>query len=378
MRQLNEGLFSSGFNLFLAYKFVKKMVTPFEETEAFKLGIIDEKGKILKKSSQLTTSEERGAYTLMDRLVWNLKKIVGLIPGGKTKIGSFTAAVGLLMKEDRNPSITSPGELNNTLFQLTEDLDEMERAVIEEALALFEKNEEDLETISNMWDSSRGNIAKFKKRMKIAGYTDSKLNKLGLKKFYHSIIGEEIDLEESPTMNAGSGMVQTTGLVGAYRLGKNKKKKEDKMEQFSENFHIINESPEQYPAAYVEELLMQMNYGRISEERVEYILGNVVEWVAEEGMGEDLLAITEMVQDQNDIMKSSIQLPDVTLNENIKIVLNPQVLAAMDEGVSTKNLGVDVNALDDILMETFTGSRRIISENRDDFKNSIRNFALRR
>ena len=32
---------------FVAYKFVKLLSTPFDKTDAYKLGIIDEKGKIL-------------------------------------------------------------------------------------------------------------------------------------------------------------------------------------------------------------------------------------------------------------------------------------------------------------------------------------------
>ena len=31
-------------DLFVTYRFIKLLVTPFEKTEAFKLGIIDEKG----------------------------------------------------------------------------------------------------------------------------------------------------------------------------------------------------------------------------------------------------------------------------------------------------------------------------------------------
>ena len=37
----------------IAYRLVKLLVTPFNKTDAYKLGIIDEKGKVLIKSKQI-------------------------------------------------------------------------------------------------------------------------------------------------------------------------------------------------------------------------------------------------------------------------------------------------------------------------------------
>ena len=86
-------------NVYFAYQFIKKLVTPFSSTEAFRLGIIDEKGKILKKRSSLRTREEREAYTLSDTLIFNLKKILAKVPGGSTKFATFAAALFLLKEE---------------------------------------------------------------------------------------------------------------------------------------------------------------------------------------------------------------------------------------------------------------------------------------
>ena len=86
-------------NVYFAYQFIKKLVTPFSSTEAFRLGIIDEKGKILKKRSSLRTKEEREAYTLSDTLIFNLKKILAKVPGGSTKFATFAAALFLLKEE---------------------------------------------------------------------------------------------------------------------------------------------------------------------------------------------------------------------------------------------------------------------------------------
>ena len=85
----------------ISYKVVKGLITPFNKTKAFELGIIDEKGVVLKKSKELRTVKEREAYTVLDRFVFNLKKImqkVGL--GGR--LGSFAATTALFIKENEN------------------------------------------------------------------------------------------------------------------------------------------------------------------------------------------------------------------------------------------------------------------------------------
>ena len=60
----------------VAYRVLKLLVTPFNRTKAFELGIIDEKGKVLKKSKQIKDPKERNAYTLLIRFVFNLKRTV--------------------------------------------------------------------------------------------------------------------------------------------------------------------------------------------------------------------------------------------------------------------------------------------------------------
>ena len=66
----------------VAYRVLKLLVTPFNKTKAFALGIIDEKGKVLIKSKELNKSfdpskrvEARNSYTLLIRFVFNLKRM---------------------------------------------------------------------------------------------------------------------------------------------------------------------------------------------------------------------------------------------------------------------------------------------------------------
>ena len=88
-------------DLIITYRVIKLLVTPFNRQEAYKYGIIDDKGKVLRKFKTLQKPEEKKAYTLLHRFVFNLKRIlqkVGL--GGR--LGSFAVALGLLIKEDKS------------------------------------------------------------------------------------------------------------------------------------------------------------------------------------------------------------------------------------------------------------------------------------
>ena len=90
----------------VAYRVLKLLVTPFNKTKAFALGIIDEKGKVLKKSRQINRAEERNAYTLLIRFVFNLKRMLSKI-GIRGPLGSAAAAAIAFFKEEHgdNPEV---------------------------------------------------------------------------------------------------------------------------------------------------------------------------------------------------------------------------------------------------------------------------------
>ena len=110
-------------NIYFVYQFLKKLVTPFEKTEAFKLGIIDKDGKILKKRRDLETKEEKSAYNLSDTLVWNLKKILGKIPFGKSKLASYAAALWLIKEQGNGKIFVNEKELEAQFFDYFEKLE---------------------------------------------------------------------------------------------------------------------------------------------------------------------------------------------------------------------------------------------------------------
>lgn len=79
----------------IAFRVLWILITPIENTDAFKLGLINADGKTIKKAK---TAEESNATSPLHRMVWNLKRIIGMVPGGSTRIGSLAAGY-LLMKE---------------------------------------------------------------------------------------------------------------------------------------------------------------------------------------------------------------------------------------------------------------------------------------
>ena len=89
-------------DLFVTYRFLKLLTTPFEKTDAFKLGIIDANGhriklpKSTKPAVELTTSELKNSYTILHKLIFNIKKLFAKVPGLRTKVGTYAAALFLL------------------------------------------------------------------------------------------------------------------------------------------------------------------------------------------------------------------------------------------------------------------------------------------
>ena len=123
------------------------------------MGIIDEKGKILKRRRDLETSEEKDAYNLSDTLIWNIKKLMGKIPGGKSRIASYAAALYLIKEQSDGYKVTEE-ELELQFF----------------------------DTFERMYNN------------------DLEFDARTLKKF------EDVLIEDTPTTNMGSGNIATRGI----------------------------------------------------------------------------------------------------------------------------------------------------------------------
>jgi hypothetical protein len=97
----------------IAYRVLKLLVTPFNRTKAFKLGIIDDKGKVLIKSKDLPNSgPQREAYTLLIRFVFNLKRLLSKV-GIRGPLGTSAAAALAFFKEENGQNL----EIEKTVYK---------------------------------------------------------------------------------------------------------------------------------------------------------------------------------------------------------------------------------------------------------------------
>jgi len=104
-------------DLFVTYRFLKILTTPFDKQEAYKLGIIDKNGNRIipqpnpnvrqTKAPPLETPQEKDSYTILHKLIFNIKKIFGKVPGLGNKLGTYAAAL-FLLKDTFKESVDDP------------------------------------------------------------------------------------------------------------------------------------------------------------------------------------------------------------------------------------------------------------------------------
>jgi hypothetical protein len=207
MTVLKEGMVGGAMNLYFIYKFLRILTTPWENTDAFKLNIIDANGKILIKKSKLKTIEEKESYTMMHRLVWKLKRLMEKVPFGKSRLASYAAALWLI-KEEKNFTGTNEelqesflsfletnwknealilkenyeGDMNKKTYgNLKENLNEADKEALKRALAISKwkkaggKVDKQPDNIEKWWgqlspaDRKRAaTIAQYKKEKKLS------------------------------------------------------------------------------------------------------------------------------------------------------------------------------------------------------------------
>ena len=84
-------------DLFFLYMFIKRLVTPFDKWKAYKEGIIDAEGNIIKAPEiRKRTIKDREAFTKFDLMVLKLKKLLAKVPGGQTRFATYAAALWLV------------------------------------------------------------------------------------------------------------------------------------------------------------------------------------------------------------------------------------------------------------------------------------------
>jgi hypothetical protein len=133
-------------DLFVTYRFIKLLVTPFDKMPAYKLGIIDKDGnRIMEKTvsrgmqpTVLIGDEQKSAYTVLHKLVFNIKKIFGKVPGLRTKLGTYAAAL-FLLKDTFKESVDDPDMFEKEFMKyLKEEGYEIDNTISEEVIGFGE------------------------------------------------------------------------------------------------------------------------------------------------------------------------------------------------------------------------------------------------
>jgi|TARA_B110000238_G_scaffold194247_1_gene231799 hypothetical protein len=133
-------------DLFVTYRFIKLLVTPFDKMPAYKLGIIDKDGnRIMEKTvsrgmqpTVLIGDEQKSAYTILHKLVFNIKKIFGKVPGLRTKLGTYAAAL-FLLKDTFKESVDDPDMFEKEFMKyLKEEGYEIDNTISEEVIGFGE------------------------------------------------------------------------------------------------------------------------------------------------------------------------------------------------------------------------------------------------
>lgn len=120
---------------YFTYKFLRLLTQKWEDTDAFKAGVVDAEGKLLVKRVDMT-QEQKDTYGVFDRLAFNLKRLLNKVPGGKSKIASYAAALYLIKEHT--------GMTEEELESVMDQLDLPPEALLPELKESFILNENNL------------------------------------------------------------------------------------------------------------------------------------------------------------------------------------------------------------------------------------------
>lgn len=173
----------------IVFRILKMLTTDFKKTPAYKFGFIDEKGKRIKflpdpnNPQQLLpnepiTRDEKNSLTPLHRLVFNLKKLIRLVPFGKTAFASYAVALALL-KEQTNLDSEQTDQLFEDFYRHLKDVDAFESDMLTESAdvgQIIQKDEYYLRRILKQNFDENGEMKVYKEKSVV---TNVKQNSIG-------------------------------------------------------------------------------------------------------------------------------------------------------------------------------------------------------
>ena len=207
------GQASRGADLYFVFRFLRLLTMKYESTDAYKFGIIDRKGKALRKSADLESTKEKASYTMLHRMVFKIRRLMEKIPGGR--FVNYAAAL-FLLKEQKDARIwTDDGYMKSKLMEfldtdweanaklLKEEVDNMDKKSFKSFLSENKTIEESQELQAMMALDDAGIEAVIDKKGKIViDKKDKKKAEKALKKSFKKggipeIQYEEVELDEA-------------------------------------------------------------------------------------------------------------------------------------------------------------------------------------
>jgi hypothetical protein len=157
---------SRGADLYFVFRFLRLLTMKYEKTDAYKYGIIDKKGKPLKKSSELQSVDEKAAYTMLHRLVFKVRRLIEKVPVlGKSILLNYAAALFLLKEQNDTRIWTDERYMGRKLMEFLENGDwEKEAELLREEL----KGQYGAETNEFLIEDGHTDVASAKNQVKIA------------------------------------------------------------------------------------------------------------------------------------------------------------------------------------------------------------------
>ena len=119
-------------NTLIVFRILKMLTTPWEKTDAFKLGLIDKNGN-RNKAKRIETSKEKDAMSMLHKLVFNLKRLVQKVPLGKSQLASYAVALALL-KEGTQLSEEQANELCEDFYKWLKEEGHFSVELLDEAM----------------------------------------------------------------------------------------------------------------------------------------------------------------------------------------------------------------------------------------------------
>ena len=137
----------------IVFRILKLLTTDFKKTPAYKFGFIDSNGKRIKflpdpkNKNQLLpnnpkTKEEKNSLTPLHRLVFNLKKLIRMVPFGKTAFASYAVALALL-KEQTTLDSEQTDQLFEDFYRFLKDEDIFKPDMITESADIGQLTQRD-------------------------------------------------------------------------------------------------------------------------------------------------------------------------------------------------------------------------------------------